>query len=167
MNRSIPVAVFLFSLVFAGIGDAAFRIELKDGKEFITDKYWEEGGQIKFNYYGGVVGVAKDSVGKIEKTTAPARTGTAVTTAPDEIRTKEGTAQVDIESYREKKSELKRRFDEASEKYREALRRQDLAGKEKASEEMREFSRQAYDLADEVKEKNKGVLPDWWEEKGR
>jgi hypothetical protein len=32
---------------------------------------------------------------------------------------------------------------------------------------MREFSRQAYNLADELKEKNKGVLPDWWEEKGR
>jgi predicted transcriptional regulator len=167
MRRPIPAAVFLFSLVFAGVGNAAFRIALKGGREFITDQYWEEGNQIKFNYYGGVVGVAKDSVSKIEKTNAPAKAGTAAKTAPDEMRTKEGAGQVDIESYREKKSELRRKFDEASEKYRDAIRKQDLPGKEKASEEMREFSRQAYDLADELREKNKGVLPDWWEEKER
>ncbi|MDZ7696948.1 MAG: hypothetical protein U5R49_08535 [Deltaproteobacteria bacterium] len=32
---------------------SAYRIHLKDGREFTTDRYWEDGDQIKFERFGG------------------------------------------------------------------------------------------------------------------
>ena len=42
-------------------------IHLKDGREFATDRYYEEGDQIKFKRYGGVIGIQKDLVREIEE----------------------------------------------------------------------------------------------------
>lgn len=177
MKRLIRAAIILVFLIDPCIGEAAYRIQLKNGREIITSRYWEEGSEIKFYSDGGVMGIPKDLVRRIDQSDLPEKKATeeqkatGTTTVPGEeagaTPSKRATEKVDIESYREKRSVLKSKFDEASERYREALRNQDPAGKQKASEEMREFSRQAYNLADELKEKNKGVLPDWWEEKGR
>lgn len=156
-------ALLLFASIFAAeTVDGAFRIRLKNGKEFVTDGYWEEAGQIKFNYAGGVVGVPKDSIGNIEKTNLPAKTAPET---PDETRVKEGAERTGIESYKAKRSELERKLEEASERHRIAIKNQDSEEKEKALQEMREISGQAMDLADELKRKNNGMLPDWWKEK--
>ncbi|MDZ7696960.1 MAG: hypothetical protein U5R49_08595 [Deltaproteobacteria bacterium] len=46
---------------------SAYRIHLKDGREFVTDRYWLEGGQIKFKRFGGVIGIQKELVREIEE----------------------------------------------------------------------------------------------------
>ncbi|MBC8418610.1 MAG: hypothetical protein H8E10_08465 [Desulfobacterales bacterium] len=60
---AIAAAVFLVcpSLCFS-----SYIIHLKDGREFATDRYYEEGDQIKFKRYGGVIGIQKDLVREIE-----------------------------------------------------------------------------------------------------
>jgi len=59
----IAVAVFI---IYPSICFASYIIHLKDGREFATDRYYEEGNQIKFKRYGGVIGIRKDLVREIE-----------------------------------------------------------------------------------------------------
>jgi len=60
----IAVAVFI---IYPSICFASYIIHLKDGREFATDRYYEEGDQIKFKRYGGVIGIRKDLVREIEE----------------------------------------------------------------------------------------------------
>jgi hypothetical protein len=71
---------------------------------------------------------------------------------------------VDIKYYSERKVTLKEKLAEALEKNREATSRKDQESKKATRQEMRKYSQQLHDLEDELKEKNKGSLPDWWKE---
>ncbi len=51
-----------------GIANGAFIIRLKNGNEYVTNRYWQEGAQILFDAEGGVFGIDKVFVNKIEKT---------------------------------------------------------------------------------------------------
>lgn len=50
------------------VAEAAYVIKLKNGNEYVTGRFWQEGSQILFEAEGGVFGVDKEFVGKIEKT---------------------------------------------------------------------------------------------------
>jgi len=49
------------------IANAAYVIKLKNGNEYITNRYWHAGTQILFDTYGGIFGVDRSFVSKIEK----------------------------------------------------------------------------------------------------
>ena len=57
MAMALPVRVF-----------ANYLITLKNGKEMVTVQYWEDGDQIKFYRYGGITGLNRDMILKIEQT---------------------------------------------------------------------------------------------------
>lgn len=59
------VATLLGGIETAG---AAYVIKLKNGNEYVTTRYWHEGGQLLFDTYGGIFGIEKSFVAKIEKT---------------------------------------------------------------------------------------------------
>ena len=61
---AIAAAVLLIS---PSICFASYVIHLKDGRQFVTDRYWEEGERIKFKRYGGVIGIQRDQVKEIEE----------------------------------------------------------------------------------------------------
>ncbi len=67
MQRSIPLVLIILFLTCPLASPASYRIQLKNGGEFKTVRYWEEGDQILFYVYGGVAGVQKDSVKYIKK----------------------------------------------------------------------------------------------------
>jgi hypothetical protein len=48
-------------------------IQLKNGGQFLTPRYWEEGDEIKFYLNGQVMGIERDAVMKIEKSTREPR----------------------------------------------------------------------------------------------
>ena len=60
----IAAAVFV---IYPSVSFSSYIIHLKDGREFATDRYYEEGDQIKFKRYGGVIGIQKDLVKEIEE----------------------------------------------------------------------------------------------------
>ena len=64
----MAAAAFLLSPI---TGFAAYVIHLKDGTQFVTDQYYEEGNQIRFKRYGGLVGIEKDRIREIEEIEAP------------------------------------------------------------------------------------------------
>ena len=51
----------------ANAADGAYIIRLKNGNEYVTARYWQEGTQVLFDTYGGVFGVDKAFIFKIEK----------------------------------------------------------------------------------------------------
>ncbi len=53
-------------LIYPSICFASYVIHLKDGREYATDRYWEEGGQTKIHRYGGVIGIQKELVPEME-----------------------------------------------------------------------------------------------------
>ncbi len=53
------------------ISFAGYIIHLKDGGKIVTNECFEEGGQIKFKRFGGVIGIEKNNVLRIEKTEVP------------------------------------------------------------------------------------------------
>ena len=57
MKKLLTVIVAAVFIVYPSICFASYVIHLKDGREYVTDRYWEEGDQIKFNRYGGVIGI--------------------------------------------------------------------------------------------------------------
>lgn len=191
--KTLLVAIVFLS--YPSICFSSYLIELKNGKEFITYQYWEEDNQIKFYFYGGLVGIQKESIRKIrESDVAPGEwidfekgitienetdKGPAIV-SPESARRpseKDGPEKktglekgktdekIDFEYYRREKLELTAELDKALERLREATQNKDPEAKKKAREDMRKVSGRIYDLTDELREKNNGVLPDdWWEE---
>jgi hypothetical protein len=49
-----------------GNADAGYLIRLRNGNEYVTNRYWYEGYQILFDTYGGIFGIDKAFVSKIE-----------------------------------------------------------------------------------------------------
>jgi len=73
MRSKIPVAILAAYFGAIAPANAAFVIKLKNGNEFITSRYWQDGKQVLFETYDGVFGVDKAFVSKVEKTDKPIR----------------------------------------------------------------------------------------------
>jgi len=61
----------------------AYAIKLKNGHEFITSRYWQDGRQLLFEVYGGVFGVDKALITTIEASDKPITLLSTVTEAPE------------------------------------------------------------------------------------
>jgi len=176
MKKLIPILVIILSfLAFPATGQDSYRIRLKNGGEFTTLRYWSEGDQIKFYIYGGIVGIQKDLIRKIEKT-APenilyGRSGSDQKTAEISSKTnnrkrERAEGKIDLTYYKEKKLRLAAELARTLDRLREASKKRDSEAKERAKNEMRRVSDEIYALTEEVKEKNNGEVPEgWWEKK--
>jgi cell fate (sporulation/competence/biofilm development) regulator YlbF (YheA/YmcA/DUF963 family) len=68
MDKTVTWLIVSITLSMISVADGAYIITLKNGNEYVTTRYWEEGTQVLFDTYGGVFGIDKVFVGKIEKT---------------------------------------------------------------------------------------------------
>ncbi|MBW1734522.1 MAG: hypothetical protein JRJ09_05635 [Deltaproteobacteria bacterium] len=180
MKRLIAVPVIaiiaIFSYPFLSFADHI--IHLKSGHQFITDRYWEEGGEIKFHFKNGVLGVPKATVTSIEEFSSDAPTSDEVppAEAPDEKGAevkKEGNQKPGkkieekkpLDEYYKKMKALKTQLNDSLKRLREATRNKDKTAKKRARDDMRKISKEIYELTDEVKAANNGELPpDWWKD---
>jgi hypothetical protein len=174
----IPAAVFLLSPT---PGFPAYVIHLKDGTQFVTDQYVEEGDQIKFKRYGGLIGIERDRVREIVETDLAPEDGASSLeqTAPapcEEVKLENGKDQekdAKIEEeldpdamYKKRKIDLVGRLKEALQSYKRA---KEIGEKSMINEEFRrtsEISSELSKLEKEVKARHDGMLPDWWDETG-
>jgi hypothetical protein len=67
MQQSAVSLVFALCLAYSGAVEAAYVIKLRNGNEFMTGRYWHEGTQVMFDVYGGVFGIDRAFVTKIEE----------------------------------------------------------------------------------------------------
>ena len=187
MARVVYIIATTILLSIPSVTLASFLIELNNGSEYLTDRYWPSGNDIQFNYHGGIVSIHEDSILSITETDRPyhevtpsvdegsgsgqqsgnqGREAAISEKETDSDRKTEGTEQdVDIEVYRERDSQLKSRLGSSLTSLRDASRNRDEDAKRRAREKIIEYSRRIYELADRLKEKNGGVLPDdWWDD---
>ncbi len=57
-NLSVGLAIFL-TLILTPLAFADYLIKLKNGRTLETPRFWEERGEIKFQWPGGVVSLPK------------------------------------------------------------------------------------------------------------
>ena len=180
MKKMLAIFTLLLLLIPAA-GDASFLIRLKNGGQLATPMYWIEGRLIFFYYAGGVAGMERKEIERVEKYEEQAgvfgaqAAGTrelppspplpATGEAPDPgVPADTREEKVNIQAYKDKKDQMTVELDDLLEKMREAAARKDEAAREKAMEEIRAKSGEIYKLTDEVTKKNKGKLPEgWWE----
>jgi len=78
-KKMLCALVFAVGSNWLGVADAAYVIKLKNGNEFITSRYWQDGKQVLFETYDGIFGVDKAFVSKVEKSEKPVRLITTAT----------------------------------------------------------------------------------------
>jgi len=67
VKKSILIGIiFCLFLKFPAGSDASYLILLKNGGRLVTPMHWATGKQIKFYIYGGVAGVGKEEIERIE-----------------------------------------------------------------------------------------------------
>ncbi|MDQ1334550.1 MAG: hypothetical protein QG552_1500 [Thermodesulfobacteriota bacterium] len=172
------IAAALFLLLPAA-GFAGYVIHLKDGTKFVTDQYFEEGDQIRFKRYGGLVGIEKDRVREIVETDAVLQNGISTLEQPAVVppekakleNEKDKEKGVDIKEeldpdlvYKERKIELVKKLREALQSYKRA---KEIGEKNIIDEEFRRTSQMSSELSKlekEVKARHDGILPGWWDE---
>ncbi len=171
MKKFIPLIIILF-IICPAICFSSYLIELNNGSKFITYQYWEKGSLIKFYYYGGVVGIEKDLVKGIRESDLPHKEEKASQKPEmaskeagkkDGEGTKEEMEKIDVTFYKNKKSALMEKYREAKKKLQQATKDHNRALQREANNELKEISKQRAAIAMEIKEKNNGILPKWWQ----
>ena len=179
VKNYITIIITIVFLICPSICFSSYLIELKNGSAFIINHYWNEGRQIKFYYYGGIVGIEKEFVKAIRKSDIAYKE--KIDSKQDgvdpksKINKKSGITSieknekyetVDLEYYKEKKSLLEAELNIILDKLREAAKNKDSKAKKKARDEVKKISAKMYDLTDELIKKNNGKMPEgWWEKK--
>ncbi len=176
MKKFILLIATIAFLICPSICFSSYLIELKNGSTFIINHYWKEGGQIKFYYYGGVVGIKKKFVRKIRETDLPYKEEVVKQKACQTIeigskeagkktdeKTKKEMEKIDLTSYKNKKNTLMERYSEAKKKLQQATKNRNRALQREANNELKEINKQKSAIAMEIKGKNNGILPKWWQ----
>ena len=199
---SIPKIVIVFvvslSLLSPSLSTARYIIKLKNGREIITERYWNEGNKVMFERDSGVLGVSKDQIVEIKEeetktpgvevqysgprdatpSTPPPDAHVATTTPPAPPTPPANTGQeqapaatpqagkkkekIDEEYYKQKRQELMDRINTFVEQRSQATQNRDETGKQTARQGYLKAADELYALQEELKEKNGGELPEWW-----
>ncbi len=182
MRKWIWMMVFLPVLAVPKLCPAAYLIELKTGTSFITEEYWEEDGQVKFNHYGGIMGVSKEMILSITDSDAP---------VPEEIiRTDSPVIENLAESVETEKSldenidnkkqdpDFEKKVQECKETqwriqddritqtgyFNTAKEQNNQAAKDEAWKLLIELNKEHIQLKQKVQNLYQGTLPEWWDE---
>jgi len=171
LPQILAALVCLVTLAQPSLSAAAYLIQLRNGRHVGTSQYWKQGSTIMFSIAGGVAGVAESAVLRIQAVDDPPEADLPPVPEPEQNaadqaeapREHEKTSPFDLEAARHKKEELKSQLDTALERYREASSAHNREEKAKFQAEITAWSKQIFDLTDEVKQRNQGRLPEGWE----
>jgi hypothetical protein len=84
MRAAVSCLTFALGLNTIAIANAAYIIKLKNGNEYVTNRYWQDGSQVMFDAEGGIFGIEKGFVSKIEKADRVIRLATVAAQDPSE-----------------------------------------------------------------------------------
>ena len=173
----------LFTLVLIPAAFADYVIKMKNGRTVETAKYWEEKGEVKFDWDGGVASLPKKNVVSIlwveEKSPDRTRRPSQPAAQPKEIPAEPpkpavqkvetpssagGSQEIDAEQYKKEKAYYTKQFEAAYQRYLDATSRRDAEAKQKAWEEFNNYGGQVVKMETEVRKKNNGQVPAWWKD---
>lgn len=85
MKQLAASLIFAFCVIGSTSGEATYVIKLKNGNEILTSRYWQEGQQVMFDTYGGVFGVDRAYINKIEESNKPVKQSAAPESTQEKI----------------------------------------------------------------------------------
>ncbi len=177
--KKVFLALIISVLLFVpASGEAAYLLLLKNGGRLTTPLYWVEGRQLYFFYAGGVVGVEKGEIVRIEKRATEQRP--EVSDASESVKRKDTPhpiageeklplvktpeEKLNIAEQKRQKDQLTSELNELLEKRRQAKAKKDVDTSKRITEEILNTSAEIYKITDEVTKTNKGQLPEgWWD----
>lgn len=181
MKKTFLVLLSFSFILAPAASNAAYLLLLKNGGRLVTPHYWVEGRQLCFYFAGGIVGVDRGEINRVERHNPEPRA------EADDVsggREKKGPApapplpeaekvsaapqapaeKLDIAAQKRKKDQLTVELNDLLEKRRQAKAVKDMEASKRITEEILNTSSEVYRITDEVKAKNKGKLPEgWWE----
>ena len=182
MKNYIAAIITIVFLICPSICFSSYLIELKNGSTFIINHYWEEGSQVKFYYYGGVVGIEKEFVKAIresniaykEEIDSPKNVlsekeikydESQSTSKDSESKNKLSEDKLNTDDYKNKKISLIKSLKNQQKKLEQDI----SSGKaemwiERRRRKIKDLRTDINNLAKEIMEKNNEILPDWWHE---
>jgi predicted Zn-dependent protease len=181
MRRHILFVAFVAVSMCPSMGLASYLVQLTNGNQFITYGYYEDGSQIRFYSDGGAVAVPKAAVRQIKKSdipvTEPTESQPVILSpkAPQRLLKDDGWAEeagggakksgaiASLDDYKQAKRLLRAELDKALAGFRLAAGQGNEAAKKKAITDITAASARVFRLTEEVKKRNNGILPDWWE----
>jgi len=161
---------------------AEYCIELNTGINFITDQYWEEDGQIKFNHYGGIMGVSKEMISAITDSDVPVPEEIIRTDPPvienlaESMETEKSMAdnidtdkqdpdfEKKVQEFKETRWRIQDDRITQAEYFNTAKEQNDQAAKDEAWNRLFELNKEQKQLRQNVMDLYKGSLPEWWDE---
>jgi hypothetical protein len=179
---SLGMAVLL-TLVLTPAAFADYVIKLKNGRTVETAKCWEEKGEVKFEWEGGVASLPKKNVVSItwveekfsdraprpsqpaaEPKDVPAEPPKPTIQKVEDAASAEASQEVSVEKYKKEKAYYTKQFEDAYQRYLDATSRRDAEAKKKAWEEFNQYGGQVVKMETELRKKNNGQIPAWWKE---
>ena len=144
MGKSALCLILAVIAIGTGSVDAAFVIKLKNGNEFVTARYWQDGSQVLFDVYGGVFGVEKAFVVKIDRSDKPLSLVVDAPHSPEEKSPASGViirSETNNSAFKNDQSKIKRVSDDPIIKEFEAVKQRFATINEMLTSELDEFSK--------------------------
>ena len=147
---------FIILLWGPSYSDAGFLVELKNGRTISAEAYRVSGGTIELYFDSGVFRFSTNEVRSIKEVTRGEvnKDKEAEKTSSNDPAAQKAPSDADIK----KRIELQEKLEEAKKAYFDA----EKADKERQREAMVSVSRELHLLEEEVRQKNNGALPEWW-----
>jgi len=176
MKKIIPIVVAITILIYPSISLASYLIELKNEERFLTNHYWEEGKEIVFYYYGGIVRIKRDLVHKIKdsdldsifKQPQPEK----IEKAPESARAKsESEKKKEIQPpsspekdvFLDQRDALLEEIKTVSDAYRKAKQNRDRQQMQKLRKNLLSLQTDLSKLRKKAKAANGGRVPSWFD----
>ncbi len=179
MKKAFLALIILPLLFIPAVSGASYLLLLKNGGRLTTSHYWGEGRQLYFYYVGGIVGIDRGEVNRVERrkpeqrpelndaSESPGKEETPPPVAEEKkipAAQKAPAEKLNIAEQKRKKDQLTAELNDLLEKRRQAKAKKDMDAKKAITEEILNISTEVYRITDEVKAKNKGKLPEgWWD----
>lgn len=168
------ISCILF-LIHPPDGLSSYLIRLKDGAEFITCNYWDEGGAIKFDLYGGIVGFPKEYVLEIRTSDLPCprmdqpaeqqerdqKDATKRSLSKQNLKT--GAEDSPNRAFLEEKTRIMTEIRDARDAFREAKAKNNEEQVQAERKRMLSLRTELSRLLKKVKDAHGGQVPAWWD----
>jgi len=183
MKRISVGLTFLLAFFISGPAFADYVIKLKNGRTVETAKCWEEEGQVKFQWDEGVASLPKRNVVSIdwveekfpsrasrpnpqavEPKQVPEETPKTAAKKGEPAVPQETSQEINIEQYKKKKAQYVSQYEQAYQRYLDAVSRRDAEAKKKAWEEFNNYGGEVVNMETELRKRNNGQVPSWWKE---
>ena len=168
--RYVFWSLFVILVLGPGSSDAGFLVKLHNGRRLTVEGYRIDGKSYELYLQSGSLRVPAEEIKSIQKKKDDVARLLKAETEKSELKATVDPGEqkvskisvpqgAEIESYIQRKAELRERLEEAKNVYFAATEKTE---KDWARQKMISASRELFSLEAEVKEKYKGSLPNWW-----